>query len=151
MILCQVSVGGPIQILRPEGWSGCIGAVPQLRSPPAVYPLVIEQKGVLIAPVQAVKLSIKHITIIDHLAPDVPGAGIQTCSVVVVVSQAPPKVTLVRAHRLAMAEVSPVHTGRADVGRACPLVSRCLTTTKICLTKYGFPLWPALAVASLTI
>ena len=151
MILCQVSIGGPIVILRPGGWSGCIGAVPQLRSPPAVYPLVIEQERILITPVQAVKLPIKHIIISDPLALDVPGAGIHTRSVAIVVAQAPPQVALVRAHRLAMAEVSPVHTGRADVGRARPLVSRIQPHIKICLTQYDFSWWHALAVACLTI
>ena len=77
--------------MRPPRWPGGIVAALQLESAAGIDSLVVEQEGILVAPVQAVVLPIVHILVKNKLTPDVPGAvGDTTFPICVVVVKAPP-------------------------------------------------------------
>ena len=90
LFLCQVTIGVPPVPLKPPRWPGGIVAALQLESAAGIDSLVVEQEGILVAPVQALVLPIVHVGVIKKLTPDVPGAvGDNTFPFRVVVVKAP--------------------------------------------------------------
>ena len=111
MFLCHVPMRRPFVLFSHPRWPGCIVAALHLTSPATVDSLVIEQEGILITPVQAMVLSIKHVLVTENLTLEVPGAVGDTCLIRIVVLEAPLEVTLVRTLCFPMAEFISIHAG----------------------------------------